>query len=138
MVQDKFSGIELVMNLAHDIPEIQADPAQVGQVVMNLMLNAVHSITPPGRIEVATRVRDGYAEIEVSDTGCGIPEENIGRIFEPFYTTREAGGTGLGLAVSYGIVKKHRGDIEVKSEVGRGSTFTVRLPLDGQVQGYSS
>ncbi len=138
MIQDKFKDIELVMSLAHDIPEIHADPAQVGQVVLNIVLNALHSITPPGRIEVATRAVGGFVEIAVSDTGCGIPEENIGRIFEPFYTTKDTSGTGLGLAVSYGIVKKHRGYIEVKSEAGKGSIFTVRLPLDGQVQGDRS
>lgn len=132
VVQDKFNDVELVMDLAEDMPEVNADPAQIGQVVMNLVLNALHAVTPPGKIEVATRARDGWAELTVSDTGCGIPEENIHRVFEPFFTTREANqGTGLGLAVSYGIVKKHRGDITVKSEPGKWTTFTVRFPING-------
>jgi len=130
--QDKFSEIELVVNLSHDMPEVVADPSQIGQVVTNLLLNAIHAITPPGRVEVSTRATERSVEIVVSDTGCGIPEESIGRIFEPFFTTWGAGkGTGLGLAVSYGIIKKHRGDVTVKSEQGKGTTFTVRLPING-------
>lgn len=132
VAQGKFADVELKMDLAEDMPEVNSDPAQIGQVVMNLVLNAINAITPPGTVEVATRVRDGWAELAVSDTGCGIPEENIRRIFEPFFTTRGANqGTGLGLAVSYGIVKKHRGDITVKSELGKGTTFTVRIPING-------
>jgi len=131
LAQDKFTDIELVMDLAHDIPEVSADPPQVGQVVLNLLLNAVYAITPPGKIEISTRAVKDYVEISISDTGCGIPEEAVGRIFEPFYTTKDTDkGTGLGLAVSYGIIKKHRGDIEVKSEVGKGTTFIVRLPIN--------
>jgi signal transduction histidine kinase len=83
-----------------------------------------------GRIDVRAEAPAG--RWVVADTGCGIPQENIGRVFEPFFTTRaEKEGSGLGLAVSYGIVKKHHGDIEVASELGKGSTFTVRLPVNG-------
>jgi signal transduction histidine kinase len=127
--QDAFKGIELTMMLGDDLPEVNADPAQVGQVVMNLLLNAVHAITPPGRIEVATRRSGKSVELVFMDTGAGIPEENIHKIFDPFFTTKDATrGTGLGLAVSYGIIKKHGGEIEVASTVGKGSTFIVRLP----------
>jgi signal transduction histidine kinase len=120
------------MDLSKDLPDVHADPAQIGQVVMNLVLNAINAITPPGKIEVRTRLAGRSVELEVADTGCGIPQENIGRVFEPFFTTRaEKEGSGLGLAVSYGIVKKHHGDIEVASELGKGSTFTVRLPANG-------
>lgn len=132
VAQVKFAGVELEMDLAQDMPEVDADPAQIGQVVLNLVQNALDAVTPPGRIEVATRVNGRWAELAVSDTGCGIPEENIRRIFEPFFTTRGASqGTGLGLAVSYGIIKKHGGDITVTSEPGKGATFTVRIPING-------
>jgi signal transduction histidine kinase len=132
--QDAFKGIELDLKLGENLPAVYADPAQIGQVVMNMLLNAIHAITPPGRIEIATRLNNNYVEIIFSDTGRGIPEEFIHKIFDPFFTTKEAfKGTGLGLAVSYGIVKKHSGDIEVASTVGKGTTFIVRLPIYGQV-----
>ncbi|MGE5172469.1 MAG: ATP-binding protein [Betaproteobacteria bacterium] len=130
--QDAFKGIKLDLKLGEDLPEVYADPAQIGQVVMNMLLNAIHAITPPGRIEVATRLNKNYVEIIFSDTGKGIPEELIHKVFDPFFTTKDAfKGTGLGLAVSYGIIKKHSGDIEVASIVGQGTTFTVRLPIYG-------
>jgi signal transduction histidine kinase len=130
--QDAFKGIGLDMKLGDDLPEVTADPAQIGQVVMNLLLNAIHAITPPGRIEVTTRRAEKSVEIVFFDTGAGIPEENIHKIFDPFFTTKDATkGTGLGLAVSYGIVKKHGGEIEVASIVGKGTIFTVRLPIHG-------
>ena len=130
--QDAFKGIELAMKLDEDLPEVHADPAQVGQVVMNMLLNAIHAISPPGRIEVATRRNGNAVEIVFSDTGQGIPEKHIHKIFDPFFTTKDAfKGTGLGLAVSYGIIKKHGGDIEVSSAAGKGTTFTVRLPIHG-------
>ncbi|HTF99442.1 MAG TPA: ATP-binding protein [Nitrospirota bacterium] len=130
IAQDAFKGIELELRLAEKLPLVSADPAQIGQVVMNMLLNAIHAVTPPGRIEVSTR-RDGrFVDIIFSDSGEGIPEENIHRIFDPFFTTKDSSkGTGLGLAVSYGIIKKHKGDILVASTVGKGTTFTVRLPV---------
>src|SRR5512143_349387 len=132
--QDAFKGVELAMKLDENLPAGEADPAQVGQVVMNMLLNAIHAITLPGRIEVVTRRNGNAVEIVFSDTGRGIPEEHIHKIFDPFFTTKEAfKGTGLGLAVSYGIIKKHGGDIEVASSEGKGTTFTVRLPIHGQV-----
>ena len=132
VAQELFKDIELKLNLAHNLPEILADPVRIGQVVMNMLLNAAHSITAPGKIAVETRSADGLVEIVFSDTGHGIPEEHLNRIFDPFYTTKGTGkGTGLGLAISYGIIKKHNGDIEVKSTVGKGSTFIVRLPVRG-------
>jgi signal transduction histidine kinase len=130
--QDAFKGIGLEMKLADNLPVVNADPAQIGQVVMNLLLNAIHSITPPGKIEVVTRRAESSVEIVFKDTGAGIPEENIHKIFDPFFTTKDATkGTGLGLAVSYGIIKKHDGEIEVASVAGKGTTFIVRLPIYG-------
>ena len=134
IAQDAFKGIELDVKLGEDLPDVYADPAQIGQVVMNMLLNAIHAITSPGRIEVATRRLGNDVEIVFSDTGTGIPEEHIHKIFDPFFTTKDSSkGTGLGLAVSYGIIKKHGGDIEVASTVGKGTTFTVRMPINGQV-----
>ncbi|GAB4389005.1 MAG: hypothetical protein Kow0025_11700 [Thermodesulfovibrionales bacterium] len=138
VAQGAFDGIELRTDLREGLPEVKVDSSQIGQVIMNILLNAIHSITPPGRIEVSTRAGDGSVEVAVSDTGCGIAPEDMGRVFDPFFTTKETGkGTGLGLAVSYGIIKKHGGEIEVRSGVGKGSTFTVRLPAHGEVQGDS-
>jgi two-component system NtrC family sensor kinase len=134
VAQDAFKGIELFIKLGDDLPDVYADPAQIGQVVLNILLNAIHAIEPPGRIEVSTRSHEKNVEIVFSDSGKGISEEHIRKIFDPFFTTKDASkGTGLGLAVSYGIIKKHGGDIDVKSTVGKGTTFTVRLPIYGQV-----
>ena len=134
IAQDAFKGIELSMNLSKDLPDVYADPAQIGQVVMNILLNAIHAVTPPGKIEVSTRSNEDNVEIFFSDTGKGISEEHLRKIFDPFFTTKDASkGTGLGLAVSYGIIKKHGGDIEVASKEGQGTTFTVRLPIYGQI-----
>lgn len=132
IAQEAFKDIELSVKLSESLPDIYIDPARIGQVVSNILLNAIHAITPPGKIEVSTRAIENFVEIIFSDTGSGIPAENITKIFDPFFTTKEkTRGSGLGLAVSYGIIKKHGGDIEVKSEVGKGSTFIVRLPING-------
>ncbi len=128
--QQAFQGIALAMNLKEPLPEVHADPAQIGQVVLNMLLNAIHAVTPPGSIEIATRANGRFVELVVSDSGKGIPPENLNKIFDPFFTTKEmTKGTGLGLAVSYGIIKKHGGDIEVASVEGKGTTFTVKLPV---------
>jgi signal transduction histidine kinase len=132
VAQEAFKGIELSMRLADGLPEVYADPAQVGQVVLNILLNAIHAITPPGRVEVVTRMGEKCVEVVFTDTGKGIAEEHMHKIFDPFFSTKAATkGTGLGLAVSYGIIKKHGGDIAVQSAVGKGTTFTVRLPTYG-------
>lgn len=115
-----------------DIPDIQCMPVQINQVVMNLVVNAAHAMgAERGRITVSTG-RDGeeHVWIDIADTGCGIAPDNLSRIFDPFYTTKAVGkGTGLGLSLSYGIVQKHGGRIDVESEPGRGSRFRVRLPI---------
>jgi signal transduction histidine kinase len=127
IAQEAFNGIELSLDLSDNLPEIYIDPVQIGQVVLNILLNAAHAITPPGKIHVSTRAADNFIELIISDTGKGIPEEHLKKIFDPFFTTKEKSkGTGLGLAVSYGIIKKHKGDIEVTS-ADEGSTFIVRL-----------
>ncbi|HZN85844.1 MAG TPA: ATP-binding protein [Burkholderiales bacterium] len=113
------------------VPEIECLPSQINQVVMNLVVNAAHAMGPErGRITIRTGAEGDQAWFEVADTGCGIPPENLSRIFDPFFTTKPIGkGTGLGLSLSYGIVQKHRGRIDVCSERGRGTTFRVVLPV---------
>jgi len=114
-----------------DIPEVQCMPSQINQVVMNLVVNAAHAMGPArGSITVRTGVDAEQVWLEVSDTGSGIPADVLPRIFDPFYTTKPVGkGTGLGLSLSYGIVQKHHGHIEVQTDAGRGSTFRVTLPI---------
>jgi two-component system NtrC family sensor kinase len=114
-----------------DIPKVKCFPQQLNQVFLNLLVNAAHALGDThGTITVHTEQDGDNVLVKVSDTGCGMTEEVQRRIFEPFFTTKEVGkGTGLGLSISYDIVKKHDGSIEVESEVGRGTTFTVRLPV---------
>ena len=114
-----------------DIPDIECLPLQINQVVMNLLVNAAHAIggSMRGRIEIRTGCEGEDVWFSVSDNGSGIAPENLGRIFDPFFTTKEVGkGTGLGLSLSYGIVQKHHGRIEVDSALGKGTTFRVTLP----------
>ncbi|WP_377701150.1 ATP-binding protein [Pseudoduganella sp. UC29_71] len=112
------------------LPQVECLASQLNQVFMNLLVNAGHAIKERGTITLRTGAENGWVWIEVGDTGCGIPPENLNRIFEPFFTTKPVGsGTGLGLSLSYGIVNKHGGRIEVASEVGKGTRFTIRLPV---------
>ena len=115
-----------------ELPQIVCSDSQINQVIANLLVNAVHAIDRHGTIKVVTRQDGKYVVLEVSDTGRGMTESVIKRIFEPFFTTKEVGkGTGLGLTISYDIIKKHDGEITVLSEPGNGTTFTVRLPVNG-------
>ncbi len=112
-----------------DVPTIYGYPQQINQVLMNVIINAAQAIKENGLITITTKREEGGVRIEISDNGGGIPEEIISKIFDPFFTTKDVGeGTGLGLNISYGIVRKHGGRMEVKSEVGKGSTFSIRLP----------
>ena len=118
------------------LPEINCLASQINQIFMNLLINAAHAIQKDGRILIKTWADDTHVYVSVSDNGCGIPQENLSRIFDPFYTTKPVGkGTGLGLSLSYGIVKKHGGRIDVQSETGVGTNFTVVLPINQPVQG---
>jgi len=114
-----------------DLPQVQCYPQQLNQVFMNILVNAAQAIEKQGEINITTRaLEDGKVEITISDTGSGIPKENLSKIFDPFFTTKEVGkGTGLGLNVAYNIIKKHEGTIDVQSEVGKGTTFTIRIPV---------
>jgi two-component system, NtrC family, sensor kinase len=118
-----------------DTPQIECFPSQLNQVFMNLLINAVHAIEEQGQITIRTGYDDDNVWAEVEDTGKGIAPEHLARIFDPFFTTKPVGqGTGLGLSLSYGIVNKHGGRIDVKSEVGRGSVFRVWLPRECAVK----
>jgi signal transduction histidine kinase len=111
------------------IAPIECFAFQLNQVFMNLLVNAAHAIEERGTITLRTGQDDDVVWVQVQDSGHGIKPEHLSRIFEPFFTTKPVGkGTGLGLSVAYGIVKKHNGRIEVKSDIGQGSSFTVILP----------
>ncbi len=113
-----------------DLPLIECLPFQLNQVFLNLLVNAAHSIELRGRITIRTGTEKDDIWLQFSDTGKGIPAENLKRIFDPFFTTKPVGiGTGLGLSVSYGIIKKHGGSIDVRSGIDEGTTFTIRLPI---------
>ena len=133
--QSLFFNIQVVKNLDPDLPPVKADRTQIQQVFMNILINAAQAMQERGTIVVASRATgDGAVEVSISDTGCGIPPDRIGRIFDPFYTTKQdSRGTGLGLSIAYGIVTSHRGTISVESEVGKGSTFRVTLPAASEV-----
>jgi two-component system NtrC family sensor kinase len=119
------------------IPDIECLPSELNQVFMNLLVNAAHAITAErGTITIRSGTAEGTGAegakvwVEVADDGAGISPDNLGRIFDPFFTTKAVGkGTGLGLSLSYGIVKKHAGQIEVHSALGRGTTFRITLPV---------
>ncbi|OGT03873.1 MAG: ATPase [Gallionellales bacterium RBG_16_57_15] len=117
------------------IPEVECLPSQLNQVFMNLLVNAAHAIEKRGTITIHTGQQGDEVFIRIADTGKGIPAENLKRIFDPFFTTKPVGkGTGLGLSLSYGIMHKHNGRIEVQSEVGKGSIFSLWLPVKQAAQ----
>ena len=112
------------------LPMIRCFASELNQVFMNLLVNAAQAIQENGVITICTYATDAEVVVQISDTGCGIRTEDLGKLFTPFYTTKSVGrGTGLGLSISWGIVQKHGGIIEVDSLVGEGSVFTVRLPI---------
>ena len=121
-----------------DLPRVTCNIQQVNQVFLNLLVNAAHAIEAVGEnglgtINVRTWCDGKNVLISFTDSGCGIPKENLSRIFDPFFTTKDVGkGTGLGLAISYDIIKKHGGELTVASEVGKGTTFTIRLPVEAK------
>jgi two-component system NtrC family sensor kinase len=125
---------ELRLELDPALPRVPCDKSQIQQVMINLVMNAAEAMPKGGRIDVRTGLAKerGMVRIEVADTGTGIPDEILSRIFDPFTSTKEEGkGVGLGLAVVYGIIDAHGGVIDVKTEVGHGTTFTVTLPISG-------
>jgi signal transduction histidine kinase len=130
--QKLFMNIEIKKDMSEDMMLICADKIQLSQVVVNLVINAIHAMDRKGSLTLRT-YRDKSARkafLEVSDTGCGIPTENLSKIFDPFFTTKQPGkGTGLGLSTAYGIVHENGGNITVKQTGPGGTTFLVELPL---------
>lgn len=152
-VADLHKGLESTINIVWNelkykcevkreygtLPEIECLPTQLNQVFMNMLVNAGQAIETKGTITVRTITEDGYAHISISDTGKGIAPENVQRIFDPFFTTKAVGeGTGLGLSLSYGIVQKHNGRIEVESAIGVGTTFHIWIPLQRVAQAQAA
>jgi two-component system NtrC family sensor kinase len=129
--QEPGTGVTVVTDLDPTLPKIQADPAQLRQVFINLINNAIEAMPEGGRLTLRSRNGPaGMVTVEVEDAGAGIPPENLGKLFTPFFTTKPVGKrTGLGLAIVYGIIKMHRGQISVHSQVGQGTTFTITLPI---------
>lgn len=121
--------LEIVRELAPDLPPVNIDRDQLQQVVLNMVMNAAQAMEEGGVLTISTAERDGFLRIDFSDTGPGIPQENLGRVFDPFFTTKPVGqGTGLGLSICDRIISQAGGRIEVESRPGKGATFTVVLP----------
>jgi two-component system NtrC family sensor kinase len=128
----ELQNIRVTTNLTPELVDLKGDSDKLQQVFVNIILNALQAMPKGGELTISTRHAEGdkLIEIEISDTGCGIPQEHLSKLFDPFFSTKSTGeGTGLGLSVSLGIIEKHSGTIDVKSKVGEGSTFIIRLPL---------
>lgn len=133
--QKRGAKVEIHVEVGEDTAVIEGDEGQLQQAVIALATNAIDAMPDGGRLTLRARNEDGHVIVEVSDTGVGIAPENLTKIFDPFFTTKEVGrGTGLGLAVCYGIVEDHGGRLDVKSAPGSGTTFTIRLPAAGKAR----
>jgi signal transduction histidine kinase len=138
-VQLRRSQVELVKNYERGLQPILGNAGKLQQVFTNLILNARDACLSKGRIEITTRTTEDGVRVEVADNGTGILPENLSKIYDPFFTTKEVGrGTGLGLAVSYGIVQEHVGEIDVESTVGEGTTFRLTFPVAQSVKHYKT
>jgi signal transduction histidine kinase len=127
----QYRSIEVLIDIAEDIPEFECDRGKLQQILLNIINNAFAALTNGGQIKIKSdKEGPDSVKIVISDNGCGIPAENLKYIFEPFFSTRmKVGGTGLGLSITYGLIQELGGKIDVKSEVGKGSRFTITLPL---------
>jgi signal transduction histidine kinase len=136
MFRERFSqhNIQVFTHIDPDCPSVVADSDQMNQVLINLIMNAVHAMPQGGTLRMGLDHEKDMLRLTVSDTGHGIPNEVVNKIFDPFFTTKEFGkGTGLGLTVVKGIIEEHQGSIAVESEEGKGTTFTVLLPTASSV-----
>ena len=123
-------GIKVVRELAKTLPEITADPAQMTQVLVNIIVNAIQAMPEGGQLTIQTKVSGKHVLLIIEDTGIGMEKKELKHIFLPFFTTKDVGkGTGLGLAVVHGIVTSHGGSIHVESKVNEGTRFTLQLPI---------
>ncbi len=130
MLDNEISKKGRVVRNLGNLPKTVANPHLLNQMFINLIRNAIQAIEADGIITITTEVKNNYISIEISDNGVGIPIDDIQNIFNPFFTTREVGsGVGLGLSIAYRIIESHNGNIDVQSELGRGTTFTIRLPI---------
>jgi two-component system NtrC family sensor kinase len=130
--QAVFLNVQITSNLDKKLPSTIIDPSQIERVFINIIVNAADAMDSKGKLNLVTRFDpvDNCIEVEFTDTGHGIAKENLEKIFDPFFTTKDTGhGVGLGLAISFGIIKEHNGTLSVESEVGKGTTFIVRLPV---------
>jgi two-component system NtrC family sensor kinase len=130
----QYRNIQLEMNLQKNLPNITTDKGQLQQVFLNIINNAIDALKERGSINVSSYIKDNqFVRVAIKDNGVGIPKENLKHIFEPFYSTKEKGkGTGLGLSISYGIMQKLGGTIIVESEVNKGTTFIVEVPINAR------
>jgi two-component system NtrC family sensor kinase len=127
-----FHNIRIISNLEVKLPMAIIDPSQIERVFMNMIINAAEAMDGNGQLTLSTRFDpvERFIEIEFTDNGPGIAKKNLEKIFDPFFTTKDTGhGVGLGLAISYGIIKEHKGTITVASEVDKETTFIVRIPV---------
>ena len=129
--QSLFHDITITTHFIPGLPRVMADHNQIMQVFINILLNAGQSMQKGGNLDITSGVTDNGCSVfvAIADTGQGIPEEHMGKIFDPFFSTKDQKGTGLGLSVSFGIIANHGGTIGVESQVGKGTTFTIFLPL---------
>lgn len=128
--QKRGESIEIKLDIEDEMPTIEADEGQIQQTIIALATNAIDAMTEGGTLTFRAFSKNNRVVIEVQDTGIGIAPEELSKIFEPFYTTKEVGkGTGLGLSVCYGIITEHGGRVSVRSNVGKGTTFSIFLPF---------
>ncbi len=127
-------NIKLSINLQSDLPMVMIDANQIGQILINLIENACQAMTDGGELKISTKISECFLEIEINDSGLGIPEKEVKKIFDPLFTTK-ASGTGLGLAVCQGIIQKHNGIIDVKSQEGIGTKMVIKIPLEDKDAG---
>jgi two-component system, NtrC family, sensor kinase len=130
----KTAHVNVVKNYKEELPAVLGSITRLQQVFLNLFMNARDAMPQGGMLQVSTLTYNGSVAIEVTDTGAGIPPENLQRIFDPFFTTKATGrGTGLGLSVSYGIIKEHAGKVDVRSTPGKGTSFRLEFPVARKV-----
>jgi signal transduction histidine kinase len=127
--QAQLTKIKLIREETPSLPLVKGDSGQLQQVLINLIVNAIQAMPNGGELKIISFTKGDLVKVAINDVGEGIPPENMDKLFTPFFSTKdEVKGVGLGLAVSYGIIKSHGGNIEVQSQIGKGSTFTISLP----------